>query len=116
MSSQLVRTGLYLIRGGGGNSLLRFSAGGLILVDAKAAGTYRALKAQVKKIAGITDLPMRVLVLTDHHASHTGNATEFLAAGVPIIAQQNAKPYLAADIHSGAKSLPPWSRSTAITI
>src|SRR5436190_15673549 len=55
LTSELVRTGLYLISGGGGNSLLRFSANGLILVDGKLPGNYRALMSQVRRISKISD-------------------------------------------------------------
>src|SRR5215471_20319548 len=59
LNAQLVKTGLYLIEGGGANSLLRFSANGLILVDGKLPGNYRALMSQVRKISKISDLPVR---------------------------------------------------------
>ncbi len=105
LDATLVKTGLYLITGGGANSLLRFSANGLILVDAKSPGTYRALKSQVRRIAKISDLPVRVLVVTDHHATHAGNAKEFMASGATIIAQENAGIYLRT-LHTAATPLP----------
>ncbi|MBS0447512.1 MAG: hypothetical protein JSR59_16345 [Proteobacteria bacterium] len=58
MSTELVTTGLYLIRGGGANSLLRFSANGLLLVDAKAPGNYKALMSQVRKTSKLLDMPV----------------------------------------------------------
>jgi len=91
LSPRLIKTGLYLISGGGGNTLMRMSASGLILVDGKSSGTYRALMSQVRKINKISDLPVRMLIVTDHHASHTGNDDRFIAAGVPVVAQQNVK-------------------------
>ena len=105
LDATLVKTGLYLITGGGANSLLRFSANGLILVDAKSPGTYRALKSQVRRIAKISDLPVRVLVVTDHHATHAGNAKEFMASGATIIAHENAEIYLRM-LHTAATPLP----------
>lgn len=105
LDATLVRTGLYLISGGGANTLLRFSTNGLILVDAKMPGTYRALKSQVRRIAKISDLPVRVLLVTDHHAAHIGNAGEFMAAGATVVAQRNAEPYLR-PLHSGATPAP----------
>jgi cyclase len=107
LSAQLVKTGLYLISGGGGNSLLRFSANGLILVDGKLPGNYRALMSQVRRISKLSDLPVRVLIVTDHHDDHTGNNAQFLAAGVPIIAQENVKHNLATYNPSGGKVAPP---------
>ena len=90
LDAELVRTGLYLIRGGGGNSLLRLSANGMILVDAKLPGTYRALMSQVRRISKLSDMPVRVLVLTNHHEEHAGDSAQFLAAGTAIVAQREA--------------------------
>src|SRR5262245_28757211 len=106
-SSQLVKTGLYLISGGGGNTLLRFSANGLILVDGKLPDNYRALMSQVRRISKITDLPVRVLIVTDHHEDHTGNNAKFLAAGIQIIAQENVRHNLTASNPSVEKIAPP---------
>ncbi|MEP6504853.1 MAG: hypothetical protein ABJD97_16045 [Betaproteobacteria bacterium] len=90
LATDLVRTGLYLIRGGGGNSLLRLSANGMVLVDGKLAGSYGALMTQVRRVARLSDMAVRVLVLTDHHEAHAGTSAEFIAARVPIVAQRNA--------------------------
>jgi glyoxylase-like metal-dependent hydrolase (beta-lactamase superfamily II) len=102
-AAQYVKTGLYLIPGGGGNSLVRFSANGLILVDGKLPGTYRPFMSQVRKVSRITDLPVRVLILTDHHENHSGNNAEFLAAHIPIVAQENVKHYIESGNASGGK-------------
>ena len=88
LDAELVRTGLYLIRGGGGNSLLRLSANGMILVDGKLPGTHRALMSQVRRISRLSDMPIRVLVLTDHLEAHAGDCAQFMAAGVTVVAQR----------------------------
>jgi len=103
LSADLVKTGLYLITGGGGNSLLRLSAAGSILVDGKLPGAYRPLMSQVRRISKLSDLPVKVLIVTDHHVNHIGNAAQFAAAGVPILAQANAKAYLPASESAGEK-------------
>jgi cyclase len=103
LSADVVKTGLYVIKGGGGNTLMRFSAGGLILVDGKSPGNYRALMSQIRKLNKLGDLPVRVLVVTDHHESHSGNNGQFLAAGVPIVAQENARNRLPAYPSAGDK-------------
>jgi len=87
----LVKTGLYVITGGGGNSRLRFSASGSILVDGKLPGNYRALMSQVRRLSRLSDLSVRVLVITDHHENHAGNNAQFAAAGIPLLAQENAR-------------------------
>ncbi len=90
LDTDLIRTGLYLIRGGGGNSLLRLSANGMVLIDGKLPGNYRALMSQVRRISRLSDMPVRALVLTDHHAEHAGTTPQFLAARTSIVAQRNA--------------------------
>jgi cyclase len=107
LSADLVKTGLYVISGGGGNTLMRFSANGLILVDGKLPGNYRALMSQVRKINKLSDLPVRVLIVTDHHENHSGNTAQFRAAGVPIIAQEHAKNRLPAYQPAAGKPAPP---------
>lgn len=107
LGAELVKTGLYLITGGGSNSLLRLSPSGSILVDGKQAGSYRALLSQLRKLSRISDLPNRLVIVTDHHAHHTGNHAQFLAAGMAVIAQQNAQPRLPAGPPPGAKPAGP---------
>ena len=89
--STLVRPGLYLISGAGGNTLLRFTPGGIILVGGTTSDNYRPLMSQVRRISKITDLPVGVLVLPDHHESRTGANVKFLAAKVRVVAHENAK-------------------------
>src|SRR5215470_16303584 len=90
LTADLVKTGLYVISGGGGNSLLRLSANGLIVVDGKLPGNYEALVALTKQIS-FSDQPIRILITTDHHAEHTGNNSNFIADGVHILAHENVK-------------------------
>lgn len=89
LSAELVKTGLYLIRSSSGNSLMRLSARGSILVDGQCPNTYRAQMSQVRKISKLSDLPVRALILTNHQDNHAGNAAQFEAAGVALIAQEN---------------------------
>jgi cyclase len=101
LTTEFVKTGLYVISGGGSNSVLRLSGNGLILVDGKLPGNYDLL---LKRINKISDQPVRVLIVTDRSESHNGDNTRFLAAGTRIIAQENAKPnplgYVAPDDNS----------------
>jgi cyclase len=90
LTAQLVKTGLYMIAGGGCNSLLRLSANGLILVDGKLPGNYEAILAKTKKLS-FSEQPIVVLITTDQEEAHTGNNAKFLAAGTQIIAQENVK-------------------------
>jgi glyoxylase-like metal-dependent hydrolase (beta-lactamase superfamily II) len=94
---QLVKTGLFLISGGGANSLMRLSANGEILVDGKRPENHAVLMSQVRKISRITDMPIRVVILTNHDEDRAGTNAKFLAAGAQIIAQENVATHLAAD-------------------
>jgi len=107
LGAELVKTGLYLITGGGSNSLLRLSPAGSVLIDGKLPGNYRALMSQVRKISKLSDLPVRALMVTDHHDHQIGNATQFAAAGVVLIAQRNVKPHLPAAPAAPASSAKP---------
>jgi cyclase len=97
LNNQMVKTGLFLISGGGANSLMRLSANGEILVDGKRPENYAALKSQVRKISRITDMPVRIVILTNHHEDRTGTNAKFLAAGAQIITQENVASHLAAN-------------------
>jgi len=83
-----LRPGLFMVTGAGANSIVRVTNDGVILVDGKLPGeeNYNALMAQIKSV---TDKPVKYMIVTHHHADHTGNNDRFLAAGVKIIAQEN---------------------------
>jgi cyclase len=107
LTTDLVKTGLYVISGGGSNTLMRLSASGLILVDGKLPGNYRPLMSQVRKINKLSDLPTRVLVLTDHHENHAGTNAQFQSAGIVILAQENTKRRLPAYQPDVGRTAPP---------
>lgn len=116
-SSQLVKTGLYLISGGSGNTLMRFSANGMILVDGTLPDNYRALMSQVRKISRLSDLPVRGVIVTDHHEVHTGANARFLAANAQILAQENVKRNLTAYNPAGGKlALPTFTYARDFTL
>src|ERR1700689_1327693 len=85
---QQVKPGLFMITGAGGNTTVRVTNAGLIVVDGKLPGeaNYNSLMALIK---GASDQPIKYLIVTHHHADHTGNNQRFLDAGVQIIATQN---------------------------
>ena len=102
---QQVKPGLYMITGAGGNSTLRITGEGLILVDGKLPGeaNYNALMALIK---GVSDQPIKYLIVTHHHADHTGNNQRFLDAGVQVVAHENLKTNLLT-YESNPKPAPP---------
>lgn len=81
---QMVKPGLYVVPGGGSNSIVRVTADGVILVDTKLPGAanYDALVAQIKTV---TPQPVKFVIVTHHHADHTGNNDRFIAAGAQVI-------------------------------
>ena len=107
LTIQPVKTGLFLITGGGANSLMRLSPYGEILVDGKRAQNYAALKSQVRTISRITDMPVRAVILTNHYEDRSGTNAKFLAGGAQIIAQENVAKSLATYQTSSEKIAPP---------
>src|SRR6202789_2482483 len=87
---QQVKPGLFMITGAGGNTTVRVTNQGLTVVDGKlpSQANYDALMALIK---GVSDQPIKCLILTHHHADHTGNNQRFLDAGVQVIGHENLK-------------------------
>jgi glyoxylase-like metal-dependent hydrolase (beta-lactamase superfamily II) len=85
-----VKPGLYLVTGAGGNSSVRVTSEGIILVDGKlpAEGNYDKLMELIKSVS---NQPIKYMLLTHHHQDHTGNNDKFLALGIPVIAHENLK-------------------------
>ena len=81
---QMVKPGLYVVPGGGSNSIVRVTPDGVILVDTKLPGAanYDALVAQIKTV---TPQPVKLVIVTHHHADHTGNNDRFIAAGAQVL-------------------------------
>ena len=85
-----VKPGLYVITGAGGNSSVRVTSEGIILVDGKlpAEGNYDKLMDLIKSVS---NQPIKFMFLTHHHQDHTGNNAKFLEQGIPVIAHENLK-------------------------
>jgi cyclase len=84
---QMVKPGLYVVPGGGSNSIVRVTSEGVILVDTKLPGqaNYDGLMAQIKTV---TSLPVKFVIVTHHHADHTGNDDKFIDAGAQIVGHE----------------------------
>jgi len=81
---QMLKPGLYLVPGGGANSLVRVTNEGVILIDTKLPGeaNYNGLMEQIRSV---TPQPVKIVIVTHHHADHTGNNDRFIAAGAQVI-------------------------------
>lgn len=84
----LVKPDLYMVTGGGGNTTVRVTSAGLIVVDGKNPGQqfYDDLMGQIRTVSA---QPVKYLVNTHHHADHSGNNDRFLAAGAHVVGQKN---------------------------
>src|SRR5262245_24871981 len=80
-----VKPGVYMVINGGGNSTVRVTDQGVILVDTKNLGDqfYNDLLAQIKTV---TPQPVKYAFVTHVHQDHSGNIERFQKAGVPVIA------------------------------
>ena len=84
---RMLKPNLYVVPGGGANSIVRVTNEGLILVDTKLPGdaNYNGLLEQIKTV---TPQPVKVVIVTHHHADHTGNNDRFIAAGAQVIGHE----------------------------
>jgi cyclase len=105
--ARLVKTGLYLFSSTGGNSLLRLSGNGMILVDGQAPGDCDALQKEVKRASRISDQSISVVINTDHHLQRTGCNAKLLAKGAQILAQESVRENLSRQPPSGEPVAPP---------
>jgi cyclase len=87
---QQVKPGLYMVAGAGANSLVRVTTAGVILMDTKLPGdqNYNDLIAQIKTV---TEQPVKFVIVTHHHADHTGNTGKFIEAGAQVLGHENLK-------------------------
>ena len=99
-----VKPDLYMVVGGGGNTTVRITPAGLVVVDGKNPGQqfYDDLMAQIRTVS---QAPVKDLVNTHHHADHSGNNARFRAAGANVIGQKNEPGEL-------AKFVPPANNPT----
>ena len=100
-----VSDNLYLLTGGGGNTLALATADGVVLIDTKLAGWGQPILESVK---AVTDQPVTMIINTHTHGDHTGSNPEFPTA-VQIVAHGNTKANMqkmAAFKGAGEKYLP----------
>ncbi len=82
-----VSDNVYLLRGGGTNTLAVIAEAGVVLVDTLGAGWGPATRAALNNL---TNLPVTTIINTHAHAGHTGGNVEF-ASVVEIVAHENTK-------------------------
>jgi glyoxylase-like metal-dependent hydrolase (beta-lactamase superfamily II) len=91
-----LRPDLYMVTGGGANTLVRVTADGLIVVDTKNPGdeNYNRL---MEEIRSVSTLPVRIVLNTQHHPDHVGNNQKFIDAGAQVVGLELLKTHMASD-------------------
>jgi len=97
------------VTGAGGNSTVRVTDQGVILVDTKNLGeaNYNQLMDVVKTIS---QAPVKDVFVTHHHQDHSGNIASFQKAGVPVIVQANLNKNL--ETYAPAQGKPEMAKIT----
>lgn len=82
-----LKDNLYLLKGGGGNTAVFVTAGGVVVVDTKNPGWGQPLLDKIKEITG---KPVTTIVNTHTHGDHVSGNVEFPAT-VDVVVQDNTK-------------------------
>jgi cyclase len=93
---RLLKPGLYLITGGGANTLVRIAEGELIVVDTKNPGDENFNRV-MEEIHSISNLPVKYVFNTHHHPDHVGNNQKFIDAGAQVIGVAELKTRMGSD-------------------
>jgi glyoxylase-like metal-dependent hydrolase (beta-lactamase superfamily II) len=87
---------LYMITGGGANTLVRVTPEGLILVDTKNPGDENFNRV-MEEIRSVSNQPVKYVFNTHHHPDHVGTNQKFIDAGATVIALEALKTRMASD-------------------
>jgi len=101
---KMVKPGLYMVTGAGGNSVVRVTNDGIVVVDTKNPGeaNYNGLMDQIKTVS---TQPVRFVVVTHIHQDHSGNVESFLKSGAQVVVHENIIKNI--DTYTGAKPAKP---------
>jgi len=93
---RLLKPNLYMITGGGANTLIRVTPEGLIVVDTKNPGddNYNRVMEEIKSVS---PLPVKYVLNTHHHPDHVGTNQKFIDAGATVIALEALKTNMGTD-------------------
>jgi cyclase len=87
---------LYMITGGGANTLVRVTPQGLIVVDTKNPGDENFNRV-MEEIKSVSNQPVKFVINTHHHPDHVGNNQKFIDAGAQVVALDALKTRMASD-------------------
>jgi glyoxylase-like metal-dependent hydrolase (beta-lactamase superfamily II) len=91
-----LKPNLYMVTGGGANTLIRVTPDGLIVVDTKNPGDEN-FNRLMEEIRSVSNLPVRYVINTQHHPDHVGTNQKFIDAGATVIALDALKTHMASD-------------------
>jgi cyclase len=91
-----LKPNLYMVTGGGANTLIRVTPDGLIVVDTKNPGdeNFNRLMEEIKSVSA---LPVKWVINTQHHPDHVGTNQKFIDAGAQVLALDALKTFMASD-------------------
>ena len=93
---RLLKPNLYMVTGGGANTLVRVTTAGLIVVDTKNPSDEN-FNRLMEEIRSVSSLPVRFVLNTHHHPDHVGNNQKFIDAGARVIGLEALKTRMASD-------------------
>ncbi len=91
-----LKPNLYLITGGGANTLVRVTPEGVILVDTKNPGDENFNRV-MEEVRSVTSQPVKYVINTHHHPDHVGNNQKFIEAGAQVVALDALKSHMESD-------------------
>lgn len=94
IKTQMVREGIYMLTGKGGNIGISSGADGIFMIDDQFAPLTGKIKQAIEEIS---EQPVRFLLNTHWHPDHTGGNENFGSTGAVIIAQDNVRKRMSVD-------------------
>jgi len=91
-----LKPSLYMITGGGANTLIRVTSEGLIVVDTKNPGDDNYNRV-MEEIHSVSMLPVKYVFNTQHHPDHVGTNQKFIDAGAQVVALEALKSFMGSD-------------------
>ncbi|MEO8100445.1 MAG: MBL fold metallo-hydrolase [Acidobacteriota bacterium] len=91
-----LKPNLYLITGGGANTLVRVTPEGIIVADTKNPGDENFDRV-MEEIKSVSPLPVKWVINTQHHPDHVGTNQKFIDAGAQVLAVEPLKTFMASD-------------------
>src|SRR3954467_15586213 len=91
-----LKPNLYLITGGGANTLVRVTPDGPIVVDTKNPSDEN-FNRLMEEIRSVSQAPVKYVFNTHHHPDHVGNNQKFIEAGGQGVALEALKTRMARD-------------------